>query len=362
MSLARCPIASTLLVVVAAAPFASRAHAQEAATDTATVVIRLGTDTVAVERWVRTADRLEATHVARSPRTQLRRYSLRFDADGRVTRVTTATDDARPQERAVTPAGAVPLFGGLYAPYAVMLHDAWRAGESEATVRRLVGGSASPVTIRHAAAGEYALENQFGAPMTARLDERGRLLAIEVEGGTSVERVRGLNVSTVAATWRAQDERGEGMGPLSPRESVAGSVAGIRITIEYGRPAARGRQVWGGLVPYREVWRTGANEETLLTIGAPIRIGDLQLDAGTYSIFTVPGRQDWELIINRQTGQGGLGHDPRHDVGRVRMQVRTLDTPVERFTIGVREELEGGTLRMSWERIEASVPIRLVGR
>jgi hypothetical protein len=354
--------AGSALPVLATALAAHAQTPRTAIADTATMIVRLGTDTVAVERWLRTGDRLDVLHVGRSPNVTERRYSLRFDGDGRVTHVATATGDGALQERAVQPVGAVPVFSSLYAPYAVMLDAAWRAGVGQLDVPMQAGPNLRQVPVRRTAGGVYEIPNQFGALMTARLDTQGRVLAIDAGGGATVERVPALNLDVLAADWRARDARGDGIGPLSPRVTVDGSVAGARISVAYGRPAARGRVVMGNLVPYGEVWRTGANEETVLTVGQPIQLGTLRLEAGTYSLFTVPGPQDWELIVSRQTGQGGLGYDPAHDVGRVRMQQRALDQPVERFTIGIREELERGTLTMSWEHVEVSVPILVLAR
>jgi hypothetical protein len=256
----------------------------------------------------------------------------------------------------------VPVFSSLYAPYAVMLEAAWRADAGSVDVPMLVGTNVRSVPVRRTAGAEYTIPNQFGAEMTARLDARGRVLAIDAGGGATVERVAPVGIDALAAEWRARDERGVGLGPLSPRDTASGVVAGARIEVAYGRPAARGRTVMGGLVPFDEVWRTGANDETVLTVNQPIELGTLRLEPGRYSLFTIPGRQAWQLIVSRQTGQGGLGYDPVHDVGRVPMHVRTLAQPVERFTIDVREQPPGGSLLLSWERVEASVPIRVPPR
>lgn len=352
-----------VLVLALLAPLAAAAQTpRSVGTDTATMVVRLGTDTIALERWVRTPGRLDVIHIGRSPSVIVRRYALRFDSDGRVTHVATAAEGEPLAERPVPPSGAVPVYASLYAPYAVMLEQAWRAEVGALDVPMLVGSDERMAPVRRTGAATYEIPNQFGIAMTARLDTNGRVLAIDAGGGATVERVAPLNVEVLTAEWRARDARGEGLGPLSPRETLEGSVAGARIAIAYGRPAARGRVVMGGLVPYDEVWRTGANAETVLTVSQPIEIGGLRLDPGSYSLFTIPGRQDWQLIINRETGQGGLDYDPNHDVGRVRMQLRALEQPVERFTIGIREELDHGLLTMSWEQVEVSVPIRVLAR
>lgn len=326
--------------------------------ESTSVVIRLGVDTVAVEQWVHRGDSLNATLVTRSPNTVVRRLTLYFGGDGQVTHYAVARDGAERQEREVEPAGAVPVVGGFYAPYAVLLGDVARRGDDAATVTTLVGQVAEPIEVRRAEDGAFVFPNQFGAEMRARLDGANRLVSIDAGGGSAIERVDRLDVEALAREFAARDDAGTGLGPLSPSETVETDVAGAAVSIEYGRPAARGRTVMGGLVPYGEVWRTGANAETRLTTDRPIVIGDLRLEPGTYSIFTIPERESWTLIVNRQTGQGGLGYDAAQDVGRTPMRVTALDSPVERFTILVEPTDDGGLLRLQWERTEASTPIR----
>lgn len=150
----------------------------------------------------------------------------------------------------------------------------------------------------------------------------------------------------VAAGLQAQ-------GRVSPHETTKGTVGGAAVTIEYGRPSMKGRSIMGGLVPYGKVWRTGADEATTLTTDKPITIGDLAVPAGKYTLYTVPGEQEWTLVVNKQTGQWGTQYDEKQDLGRTKMKVTALPAPVEQFTIAI----DGGMLKMSWERTQASVPI-----
>jgi hypothetical protein len=115
----------------------------------------------------------------------------------------------------------------------------------------------------------------------------------------------------------------------------------------------------GGLVPYGAVWRTGANDATQLIIDRVVQFGDISLQPGTYSLFTIPGADDWQLIINRGTGVSGLAHDPALDVARVTMAVRTPAAHVEQFTIQIVPTGAGGELRIQWGSAEAYVPFRV---
>lgn len=114
----------------------------------------------------------------------------------------------------------------------------------------------------------------------------------------------------------------------------------------------------GDLVPFGKVWRTGANEATTLTTDRDLMIRSLHVPAGTYTLFTVPGEQDWTLIVNKQTGQWGTRYDESQDLGRVPMNVVSLDEPVESFLISIEPTDDGrGMLKLIWENTEANVPI-----
>jgi hypothetical protein len=140
----------------------------------------------------------------------------------------------------------------------------------------------------------------------------------------------------------------------SPRESEAATVGGAQVRVEYGRPFMKGRQIFGGLVPYDKVWRTGADEATLLTTDRALVFGTLEVPPGTYSLYTIPGEDRWELIINRQTGQWGTRYDEAQDLGRVPMQVTRVESPVEQFTIDIEESNGGGELRLTWAQTRAT--------
>lgn len=95
----------------------------------------------------------------------------------------------------------------------------------------------------------------------------------------------------------------------SPRDSVSGTVAGATIKINYGSPAVRGRKIWGALVPYDKIWRTGANQATIFETSKAITVGGKSLPAGKYSLYTEPGEKEWKIILNSQTGQWGIKMD-----------------------------------------------------
>ena len=147
----------------------------------------------------------------------------------------------------------------------------------------------------------------------------------------------------------------------SPPASVAATIAGDPISIEYYAPSAHGRKIIGELVPFGVVWCTGANWATKLTTGSNLEMGGLKLPAGSYSIWTLPNQNEWMLIINKQTGQFHLNYDSSQDFGRTKMNLKKLDVPVETFKIELRSDGSNkGTLALLWETTEASIPFTVV--
>lgn len=145
--------------------------------------------------------------------------------------------------------------------------------------------------------------------------------------------------------------------PASPRDTAEATLGGERVLVDYGRPYMRGRTIMGGLVPYGQVWRTGANAATTLVTPRDLRIGGTAVPAGTYTLYTLPGESEWQLIINRQTGQWGTEYDAAQDLARVPMRVERTPAPVEQFTITLEPGTPTGTLRMEWENTRVSVPV-----
>jgi Protein of unknown function (DUF2911) len=166
----------------------------------------------------------------------------------------------------------------------------------------------------------------------------------------------GLATALMTAAAFAQSSR-----YTSPPAKTAVTVAGHEISVDYFAPSMHGRKVMGGLVPYGEVWCTGANIATGFNTSADLQIGDLKLPKGTYSIWTLPTEKEWTLIINKQSGQFHLDYEPDRDFGRTKMNVRTLPSPVETLRIEVTSEGGNkGRLALRWENTEASVPFTVL--
>jgi hypothetical protein len=144
-------------------------------------------------------------------------------------------------------------------------------------------------------------------------------------------------------TLLAQEKR------LSPHETVNATVDGAKISITYGRPYLKGRKVGVQLAPYGKVWRTGADEATTLVTDKALMFGNTHVEPGTYTIYTLPGEKEWQLIINKQTGQWGTDYDQNQDLARIPMKVSKSPSTVEQLTIAINDTPAGGELKLSWE-------------
>jgi hypothetical protein len=147
----------------------------------------------------------------------------------------------------------------------------------------------------------------------------------------------------------------------SPHESTSIELGGHKVTITYGRPYMNKRTIIGGLVPYNEVWRTGADEATTLRTDVDLDVNGLKVPKGVYALFTIPKENSWTLIIDKTAKQwGAFKYNKATDLGRTEMTVSKADSPVEQFTISLTPEgSSGAMLKMAWEKTVASVPIKV---
>src|ERR1700687_1720609 len=146
----------------------------------------------------------------------------------------------------------------------------------------------------------------------------------------------------------------------SPAASASCDLGGGKtIKTDYSSPRMKGRKIYGGLVPFGEVWRTGANDATTFVASAAVVVGGKTVSAGSYTIFTVPGADKWTLIINKKTGEWGIPYKYESDeLARVDMKVAKLPAPAENFTIAYDKSGGACPLQIDWEATSASVDVR----
>lgn len=146
--------------------------------------------------------------------------------------------------------------------------------------------------------------------------------------------------------------------PSPPATASLDLGSGKSITIDYSSPRLKGRHVGQEIAPYGQVWRAGANEATTFVPTADITVGGTAVPAGNYTLFAIPNKDKWTLIISKKTGEWGTNYaGPSEDLARVDMKVSALPSSVENFTISFDKSANGGTLNMDWETTRASVAI-----
>lgn len=146
----------------------------------------------------------------------------------------------------------------------------------------------------------------------------------------------------------------------SPPEMAMGTVSGAKIMIDYSSPSVKGRKIWGGLVPYDQVWRAGANEATIFSTDKAIMVEGKSLPAGKYSLFATPGEKSWTIIFNSETGQwgdnktGGANLDPAKNVLTVSVTPQMLSSVQEKMIFTV----DAGGFALSWDKVKVPVSIK----
>lgn len=141
---------------------------------------------------------------------------------------------------------------------------------------------------------------------------------------------------------------------MSPPAETSMKVGGQDVTIEYNAPSARARKVEGGLIPYGEVWRLGADSATTLTTNTNLKIGDLAVPKGVYTLYIAASEGGWKLAVNKQKGQWGTEYNEAQDLGRVPMKLTKLSAPVETLKI----TLANGMLEIEWGSTKATVAVK----
>jgi hypothetical protein len=159
-------------------------------------------------------------------------------------------------------------------------------------------------------------------------------------------------VSTLTATAQL------GSQMPSPHDTTSARVSGKLVTVYYGRPLAKGRAIWGGLVPWEKAWRLGANEATTLITQGPIVIGGAAVPAGAYTLYMVPSETGVsKLAISKTIGAWGIPVDEKNDLARVDLKKDTVDAPVEQLTLTLSRASGGAVLKIAWEKSVYSVNI-----
>lgn len=374
------PVAGLLLA------FALPAAAQESGG----FIVRLGADTTSVERYTRTGGRVEVDQVGRAPRVMKRHFTYDYDAKGALqsfsmivragvaapgapptqTITGTTTDDSlflmirRPGDSSSVhvafPHGAVAIAST--SPWVSYEHVLMRlAAQKRDTLRSnmYVIGYEAPgwLKLQRIPGDSVSIRNDHDDSFHMRADRTGKLwgaLPISGTGKFSAERVASVDVDAYAAVWSSREQNAGAMGALSTRDTTRAEAGGAKLWIDYGRPAKRGRVVYGVVVPFGELWRLGANAATQFKTDRDLDFGGTTIKAGMYTLFAIPGEKSWKLIVNSQTGQWGTERKAELDVAALELPTSKLPAVVERFTVSVAPTATGGVLQLDWDTTRAS--------
>ncbi|HEY4303235.1 MAG TPA: DUF2911 domain-containing protein [Gemmatimonadaceae bacterium] len=374
-----------------------------------TFVTRLGNDTIAVETVTRSGNHVTTEAVDRFPRVRKRHTDITLAPDGGIQHltmdITTPSEPENQRQRHViadvnkdsiimtkrdaaaftrwaladhgeTVMAHVPQMYSLYELYFAAALQRMKArgsngrdtaqlrqfyidrefdkfGTHHGIVTRLADGK---IEIEHdwlAGTGEATIDSAFqlqhysGARTTYKVD---------------VTRVADSpDIAALATRFAAEEAKGGGAKQLSVRDTVRATIGAAAFTVDYARPLARGRKLLGDIIPFGNVWRTGANAATQFTTTVPITVGTLKLVPATYTLWTLP-RADGtvDLIINKQSGQWGTEYDHSRDLGATPLKTEVANPPVEEFTIAIQSgDAHHGTLVIEWGSFRWTVPIVL---
>jgi hypothetical protein len=381
------------LVLFVSAPVAAQTPA------TSYIVTRLGVDTVAVERYTRSKDKLEGDLVLRYPRVRTYHYVADLGPGGEIKAITTTVRRANAEANASPVMQMVARYGdtlavievqrngkpdtaisgkkayrGAVAPmlnveptsygiYEQLLAAAKLGRDSVSYTLIAPGTGPTPaIILRRRGTDSVSFTSTFfpGWTEVARVDSRGQIIGVDATATTIKtigQRVPNFDLDNLVKAWAATEvARGGMMGQMSPPDTTRATIGGANIVVAYSRPLKRGRVIFGNIVPWNQVWRTGANAATMFTTDRDLVFGTAVVPAGKYTLWTLPTPSGAKLIINSETGQWGTDYHADKDFTRVDLTSRQVSPPVEQFVIGVVPQGTGGLLRFAWDDREYAIP------
>ncbi len=347
----------------------------------------LGNDTLAVEAFSKSEGYFTAKVVLRSPSLSLRKYYLTYSNDDfyklevtqfdptqgfsgpetLVQRMTRLQDSLRveSESRDGTSVRTVafekdmlPFIDMVHWPYDLAFNKAVQSPNDSINQRLWTGRGFSTFIIAKEGSDSLTIRHPSRGVMGVDIHENGDIQLLDAGLTTrklKVHRVNTVDINKVAASFAEADKNGKTFGELSGAPEEHFEFKGAEFDISYGSPQKRGREIFGGIVPWGQLWRTGANRATHFKTSKNLKIGDLNVPAGEYTFFTIPEPDGGTLIINKQTGQNGQSYNQDRDLGRVPMQINQQKEVTEPFTIKLEESENGGVIKLIWDQTVFSI-------
>jgi hypothetical protein len=341
-------------------------------------VARLGQDTVSVENVTRRGNIVTSDAVDRFPRVRRRHTEIELGSDGGIRHLVmdihTPSEPAGQRERRVVAdvtrdsvrvtkedkAGRIlkawATQGGTAMAHVPQMYSLYELYFAAALKRAAQRGGAATDTVQMR---QFYIDREFD-----RFPLHGGIVRLLADGKAEITHdwLAGTGEATLDSAYRLQRYSGARTTYKVDVQRLTDppDIGPIAERFESSEAKGGGRPLLGDVIPYDQVWRTGANAATQFTTSAPITLAGMAVPAGTYTLWTVPRRDRVELIVNRQTGQWGTGYGRAHDIGRAPMTTETLAAPVEQFTISVDPGAASrGTLTMAWGPFKWTAPIQV---
>jgi len=353
----------------------------------ASLVATLGKDTLVVEQFTMEPGKVQAEILMRSPRTSYSEQTLTLNPDGSFqgyrsvtyapenpgsnpleTQTLTVDGDSirlqfqrdtliRTASFAYDPS-LLPWTDMVHWPYEVATRRMVKAGKQAVDQPMLAGREPAIFEIRSQGPDSVSIKHPYRGTMYARLTPEGGLDYYDATATTRKLLVRRGGPMDIKALTRKYADRPA--GSLSGEGETEVTVHGADIRVTYGQPSRRGRELFGGIVPWGAVWRTGANRATHFKTNKDLTFEGLNVPAGEYTLFTIPEPDGGLLIINTETGQNGTQYDPSRDLGRVPMHRIPSAENEELFTIDLVERDDTGALQLKWGRTIFEIPFEVL--
>lgn len=363
------------------------ACSQSEDSERAAFVTLLGNDTLAVEQFEKMDSKITANVILRSPETRFSTYLLELDETGGIkemartdyppelgfagegTVVQTVVragdslaveivgDEGMRSYNAPYQEGVLPFIDMVHWPFEVAFNQAVETGQDTVNQPLLSGNRISDFIIADIEDDSMTIRHPFRGVMGVRVNDGGGIEYLDA--GLTTRKLKVHRVDELALDAIGQRFANNPVGELSGAVSAEFSFKETNFRVDYGAPQKRGRELFGGIVPWGERWRTGANRATHFYTSSDLRMGGLEVPAGEYTLFTIPEEEGGTLIVNKQTGQNGQSYDEKRDLGRVPMKISTQDEVTEAFTIVVEETDEGGVLKLVWGETVFSVDFEI---
>lgn len=360
----------------------------------AAFVTKLGNDTLAVEKFEMDGNNFSAQVILRSPQTTFTSYDLVLDEVGGIESMTTIShplEEGFSGEGEVTQSiqkegdslkvemnwrgekgtimvanepGSLPFIDMVHWPYELAFKNAVLAGTDTVNQKLLSGTRLSNFIIADIDGDSMTVRHPSRGVMGVLVNDIGNL--VYLDAGLTTRKLKvfrksyhSMDIEKVGKQFAKSDRSGNPFGELSGAEVGEFLIGDTEFRVEYGSPKRRGRDLFGGIVPWGERWRTGANRATHFYTSSDIEVGGLEVPAGEYTIFTIPQPDGGTMIINKQTGQNGQSYDESRDLGRVNMSVATKQESTEDFTITVEGSEKEASINLIWGNTVFSVPVEI---